>query len=482
MSPETTQATAKDPPIEASRTHERQAERTNFRWQNRSIPPNLINTLTQPRKTFDELDSLAANIDEHGLMYRLLIAGLDEENCRAFIETHNRAWKKDCQLSDLTPTYVRDKVVYYILIAGERRFRSMRDILHLSKVPCSVAYNIPFEKAIKLQFSENIHVEVPPDEEAQALNYVWPLTKALEPEYTLEQFARDVGRSQERVRRALRFCRLPQDIQDAITETKETKSRRTRYALVCELVRSYEAIGFGEDELRGRATSILYANSLKVEEYRRKVTQEIFNFRNGQRDMLGLFEANQEALERIMAIRRPLARNLLPFFWQAHHFTNEAIKALEAGKLSFDKRVHSPFSPHSPKRIIEATHVLERDKLLPHLRGFGEEEIAINQFLGAAEQFGELAQILKTPDDDSFLSNPDDPYSELCLVNAFLNLLDAQRNLLPYCSHFMNPEEIEEAQNVCQELQEHLGRLKERMLTESRLNGKNSGVVYQSAD
>lgn len=390
--------------------------------------------------------------------------------------------EKNYQLSDLTPTYVRDKAVYYILIAGERRFRSMRDILHLNKVPCSVAYNIPFEKAIKLQFSENIHVEVPPDEEAQALNYVWPLTKALEPEYTLEQFARDVGRSQERVRRALRFCRLPQDIQDAITETKETKSRRTRYALVCELVRAYEAIGFGEDELRGRATSILYANSLKVEEYRRKVTQEILNFRYGQRDMLGLFEANQEALERIMAIRKPLARNLLPFFWLYHHFANDAIKALEAGKLSFDKRVHSPFSPHSPKRIIKATHVLERETLLPHLRGLSKEEIATNQFLGAAEHFSELAQILKTPEDDSFLSNLNDPYSELSLVNAFLNLLDAQKNLLPHCDHFMSPEEIEETQDVCQELQEHLSHLKERMLTENHLHEQNSGVVYQSPD
>lgn len=94
MGPETIQATAKDPTTEVLRTHERQAERTDFRWQNKSIPPNLINTLTQPRKTFDELDSLAANIHEHGLMYRLLIAGLDEENCRAFIDTHNRAWKK----------------------------------------------------------------------------------------------------------------------------------------------------------------------------------------------------------------------------------------------------------------------------------------------------------------------------------------------------------------------------------------------------
>ena len=139
----------------------------------------------QPRKEFDEkaLRELADSIGVHGIF---------------------------------TPLLVRQSVKGYELIAGERRLRAAK-IAGLTTVP-AISVDFTDEEMMEISILENVQREnLNPIEEAAAYE---SLIKRLG--YTQEKLAQRVGKSREYCANMLRLLKLPQPVQEMVTEKKLT--------------------------------------------------------------------------------------------------------------------------------------------------------------------------------------------------------------------------------------------------------------------
>ena len=139
----------------------------------------------QPRKEFDEksLRELADSIGVHGIF---------------------------------TPLLVRRSVQGYELIAGERRLRAAK-LAGLDRVP-AISVDFTDEEMMEISILENVQREnLNPIEEAAAYE---SLIKRLG--YTQEKLAERVGKSREYCANMLRLLRLPQPVQEMVTEKQLT--------------------------------------------------------------------------------------------------------------------------------------------------------------------------------------------------------------------------------------------------------------------
>lgn len=139
----------------------------------------------QPRKEFDEksLHELADSIRLHGIF---------------------------------TPLLVRKSVKGYDLITGERRLRAAK-IAGLQTVP-AISVDFTEEQMMEISILENVQREdLNPIEEATAYD---SLIKRLG--YTQEKLAERVGKSREYCANMLRLLKLPQPVQEMVTEKKLT--------------------------------------------------------------------------------------------------------------------------------------------------------------------------------------------------------------------------------------------------------------------
>src|SRR5919198_1492220 len=146
------------------------------------IEPNSF----QPRTNFNEerLEELAQSIRSNGIIQPLLIRRIDGGR--------------------------------YQIVAGERRWRAAQRA-GLSKVPCIIK-EIPEEKMLELALVENIQrQELNAIEEAHAYKRLIE-TLGL----TQEIVAQRVGRDRSFITNYLRLLRLPEDIQQLLSEEKLT--------------------------------------------------------------------------------------------------------------------------------------------------------------------------------------------------------------------------------------------------------------------
>ncbi len=138
-----------------------------------SIAPNS----RQPRRHFDQakLEELARSIETQGLIQPVTVT-------------------------------LRDDGVYE-LIAGERRLRAMRDILHWEKVPARVM-TVEERRRGELALVENLHREdLDPIDEAQAYNDLMN-----EFGMTHEAIAQRLQRDRSTITNALRLLKLPEEV------------------------------------------------------------------------------------------------------------------------------------------------------------------------------------------------------------------------------------------------------------------------------
>ena len=210
---------------------------------NTRLPLNIINILPQPRKTFLEIDVLGDDVAAKNLHELLRVARFDKEHCQAYLNEINVIWKTYFRIEDMISVQENGKLVFYILLDGERRYQSciyLRDIgcsfcreqfgpggcyeRHFGdlKVDARVEDNISPDEAIDIQASANIHHRVPPYEEAHFYDYLYRIRRKRNPKYTIAEHARRMGRKPDAIRLAMRFCDLPEKIQEYI-ETGRVK-------------------------------------------------------------------------------------------------------------------------------------------------------------------------------------------------------------------------------------------------------------------
>lgn len=173
-----------------------------------SIPVSQIIPGANDRKIFDraKLEELAASIAEHGLAQPITVRPIGAR-CPACgsILIGNAAMCFDHS------TPITSQTVYQI-VAGERRFRAISEVLKLATAPCIVREDLDDEAASAIMLAENTgRADLNPIEEANAYQ-----ARSDRFGWTPEHIAEVAGVSVETVKQRLSLLRLIPDAQTLV--------------------------------------------------------------------------------------------------------------------------------------------------------------------------------------------------------------------------------------------------------------------------
>jgi len=348
------------------------------------VPFNQVNVLPQGRKTFDleELHNLSDSIAEEGLIQPPLIIRFDTKAAEKYLLVINSLWNTHIRLTNLKTVAGQDdpeKQVYYILVAGERRYRSMKILQDVGCSECQETYGIGgcynrhFEdhpdmlearvgenvapiQAIYRQASENIHNSLPPHEEADYYNHIFTLVRIARPDYPMTRFAKKVGRSESKVREALRYTTLPPQIKSAVEQG------HLAYGMAVEIARMTEQkVGVEDMDFY---TKRALAGNIRVDDFKKTIAEYLRNRSSGQVSLLDLFTSVQiEALGKL-EIKKVVEKEIIRAMWSWIYYFSKVNSLFESGKLGQED---SPFSSGSPIKIFRRL-LAEQQRLMPHLQ------------------------------------------------------------------------------------------------------------------
>lgn len=347
------------------------------------IPLSQINVLNQPRQKFENIELLALDIARKNILNPLTVAYFDKEKCQEYIDAINKIWDTQHSIDELTPVETEDgEHAYYVLIAGERRLRAFKLLNTIGCIDCQEAHgqgpcyqrhfgnqdietrvvkNANVWTTIKIQASENTHMSVPPQDEAHFYSMLYESYRN-GTNYTISQLARDVGRSPDTIRDALRFCGLPKRIQDFV------KEGYISYGVAVELARAKHELGLNDIDFMWWEAEAL-ARQWTVAKFRERVSNEIRNRKNPQ-EFLGLFTETQEKEFQKSHFKRVVAGEMLSAL-DSHIRYFEKVNSLFEQNVLGQK--DSPFSVRSPLRRFRAL-IDQQRRLIPHLEGLLSEQ------------------------------------------------------------------------------------------------------------
>ncbi len=301
-----------------------------YRVRHERLPLSAFITHPQMRVTFNEesINSLAENIFLHGLIHPLCVAETSEG---------------------------------FLIISGHRRYRALQKLAadgrFNGKVEVTIFSDLSSVEIALLQASENIHEQVPPHEAARFYEITWKLIKVSDPNFTLSNFAKAVGRSEETIRSALKFCLLPKEIQDLV------EANLLSYGVAVQLARLRDSLD--ANELIRWAIHSIAAND-KVSAVKERVNIFLRDQKSEQSSLLDIFgEKAREELER-SSKRLTLNIATIRAFWSMNHYFSRILSLIETGKLG---KQDSPFSMKSTLKAFR--HLIKNlERLLPHLQSF----------------------------------------------------------------------------------------------------------------
>lgn len=347
-----------------------------------SIPIERINTLPQPRQTFGNIDELANNIALRGLISPLIVARFSEEGCTQQLKAINELWETNCSLANLKAVVENGRAFYYILIAGERRLRALKQLQKTSsesgpgepfEVGVSLCSDIPLEEYFYLQASENTYRPVPPAQEAWFYYNLFKALRRKNAKYPLAWFAREVGRSESTIRAALRFCELPPSVRDFVEKGVLV------YGTAIQISRLRSVEGITDGELKWWTLRAVIEQST-VEEFRKKINRFLRDH-NPNQTMFDIFTKQQERQQRRLFFRKVVEKETVRGLWGFLHYLKKVNSLFLEGELGTE---YSPFSEGSPVRLFMEL-VSTEEAVLLHLRKFlskikaGEAEEIIGQ-------------------------------------------------------------------------------------------------------
>lgn len=330
------------------------------------LPLNDIGVLNQPRLTFDDIPLLAQSIADHGLLHPITVAEFDHRGCQQYIETINTMWHTEHTIGEL-PTSVDNegRPVWHVLLAGERRYRACQYlnekgcVQHQEEakgpVPCYELHfgsdtievrllrGISAIEALKIQAQENTHKAVPAHEEAHFYAIFFEMMRQQDPEYSLAQCGRDMGRSPSTIRTALRYSLLPESIQEYV------QKGQISYGIAVEIARLKEELGISDDELESWVLRTI-VNQYKVQDIRPVITKYILDISMGQ-TVFEFFDREQTRAARIASFKKTAARNLVRGTWENIAYLEQILDLYKQGKIAMED---SPYSLGSPLRVVDA--------------------------------------------------------------------------------------------------------------------------------
>lgn len=351
-----------------------------YRYVPRRLPLESIIVLPQPRRTFEYIPELATDIAERGLLHPLTVAAFDRKSFARYLDALNDLWSTNFEVSEFHPSRQRRKPTYYVLLAGERRFRAHRWLWERGCATCEEKHgpqsragacfrrhfpdhrltaqlceNIPPLAALCLQLAENTHNPVPEHEEARAYSLLYGAILRADPSYSVAAFARRVGRSATTVQRALRYCNLPVAVQEYV------EKGYLRYGHAIEIARLMREKATERELLFWRDWAV--AHRVGVEDFRRLISKNIGVLRSGQISLLQIMGVIQEEDRRRAAVRKAVAEGTIQALYAWTSYLTTILEMLRDGRLG---REDSPFSSRSPCKALEKlAHLLTL--ILEHL-------------------------------------------------------------------------------------------------------------------
>jgi len=329
-----------------------------------------INVLPQPRKTFEGIEELAIDIAEKGLISPVLIARFSKENASRHLKIVNRLWGTNKQTEELKINHEDQN--FYILIAGERRLRAIRllkanldsgleRIFPQEKIDVRICNNPSPKDFLFRQASENIHRRPPSWEEAKFYTSLFDILREENKKYSVSQFARDVGKDRETIKRAVQFCLLPKFIQNAV------ENKKLVYGVACELGKLIEN-GFKQKEVNylGYKAMIKKWNVNSCKQEVKKVIEES----NSKQATLEIFtEKDMQKMEND-SNKSSMAKEITKGIFNFAHYLEIFSYLDKKNKIPPSK------SPFSDKSVAEYYLKLieKQEKILPHLRKLTSKE------------------------------------------------------------------------------------------------------------
>lgn len=227
----------------------------------------------QPRKDFTDIDSLAASIQEQGI---------------------------------IEPIIVNKEPTGYMIISGERRYRASKQV-GLEQVPC-VIKNLDKNQIMEVALVENLQrKDLHPFEEADGLK---ELSKTFN--YTHEFIAKKIGKSRTTVTETLTLAELPKEVRQAAHEAGITaKSMLLSVARLDSLEEQLEMIariasGADRNEVRARSKKQPHSKPFV---YRFKPSDKSFSvnlkFKKSEVTPVEMIEALEGVLEQLRAEAEP---------------------------------------------------------------------------------------------------------------------------------------------------------------------------------
>ena len=358
------------------------SEERGHRFEQKSLAFDQINILPQVRKTFKDIDLLADNIYENGLMELPIIVVYDEPHAQKHLDTINELEGTELNLDHLTAAIGEDGTrIYNVLLAGERRVRACKklreegryeEVFGGDEIDVRYRTNINPVKAIFIQLSENTQDSVPAHEEAEKHDEMFRFLRLQIPDYPLARYAKQVGRSEGKIRESLRFCMLPEQIKDYV------KDGLISYGIGVEIARLAQADADVND-MEFYAVKAL-TGRLRVDDFK-DVIDSYFNNRKG--NMFEIFQDEQLGVSKRAAHRKVVKKELIMALWSWIHYFKHVKGLFESGQLGEED---SPFSDGSPRRLYTQAVSLFVD-LAPLFKGV----MTKNEFARVSEQINILS-------------------------------------------------------------------------------------------
>jgi len=322
-----------------------------YRVRHGYLPLSALVVHPQMRLTVDEegIEQLAENIALHGLIHPLCVA--DREDGYTVISGHRR--------------------LQACLRLEERGHR-------VGEVAVIIFEHLTLVEMALLQASENIHEQVPPHEAAKFYEATWRLLKIHEPAFTILDFSRAVGRSEQTIRNALRFALLPDGVQQYVV------SGMLPYGAAVHLTKLQE---YCDDQCLEQWALRIVVSQTKVADVQKQVDTHLSDIRSGQLSMLDLFSTNAQATMAQEARRMRIDRSTIFAFWDGIRYLDRLLSLFQEGKL---KKEDSPWLRHGPKSAFLKLIALEQ-RFLEHLG-----DVLLSEELEVSSQILETCENLLT--------------------------------------------------------------------------------------
>lgn len=269
----------------------------NLKWQ-------TYEPVAQVRKTFGDIIELSEDIALRGMLQMQNVCAFPPDVAKRYIDAVNLMWGTSHTFEKLPQGMLDDEPRTFILIAGERRHRALRRLwVHGCRtckatlkskaanggcftkhfpggfVPVNLKMGYTPYEALTDQFAENTHKRPIPHEEAMGFRVLYEVAKQREPTVTVKQFAGTIGHPTRYVTQAIAYTRLPNRIQEAVSE------KRISYSHALALVR-YHTERADETELTYWFTRAL-AEQWSAEKLNKELIADLHHWKAHQLGMFG---------------------------------------------------------------------------------------------------------------------------------------------------------------------------------------------------